>query len=258
MDISTLIGYAVGFLMVVGIGIGFAAVPNFLHAPSAAIVFGGGIAATMISLPLESVINAITRVWKHAFVHSPDSPDEIIKRMVEFAEIARRDGILALENVTDTIQDDFLVKGIQLAVDGTDPELIEQIMTTELENIEGRHLEGKKFFDLLTKYCPAWGMIGTLIGLINMLRAGVDNPELLTKGMAVALMTTLYGSVTANYIVGPIGDKLAKRNEEEMLLKQIVLRGVMSIQSGDNPRIVEQKLMIFLPPAARSDEGEER
>jgi chemotaxis protein MotA len=243
---------------VVVIGIGLGSITYFLHVPSAAIVFGGGIAATMISLPLESVINAVTRVGKHAFVHSPDSPDEIIKRMVEFAEIARRDGILALENVTDTIQDDFLVKGIQLAVDGTDPELIEQIMTTELENIEGRHLEGKKFFDLLTKYCPAWGMIGTLIGLINMLSAGIDNPEALVAGMAVALMTTLYGSVTANYIVGPIADKLAKRNEEEMLLKQIVLRGVMSIQSGDNPRIVEQKLKIFLPPSARGEEEEDR
>jgi chemotaxis protein MotA len=101
-------------------------------------------------------------------------------------------------------------------------------------------------------------MIGTLIGLINMLSAGIDNPEALVAGMAVALMTTLYGSVTANYIVGPIADKLAKRNEEEMLLKQIVLRGVMSIQSGDNPRIVEQKLKIFLPPSARGEEEEDR
>jgi len=256
MDIATLMGYVTGFIAVFIIGIGLSSIGVFIDTASFAIVFGGGLAASLISLPLDMVLNSV-RVFKHAFVHREESPVDLIKRMVEFAEIARRDGILALENVTDTIQDPYLVKGIQLAVDGTDPELIEQIMNTELENIEARHLDGKKIFDLLTKYTPAWGMIGTLIGLINMLKQGMDDPQALTQGMAVALITTFYGAVFANYVMGPIGDKLAIRNSEEMLLKQIVLRGVMSIQSGDNPRIVEQKLKIFLPPGLRGFGKEE-
>ncbi len=257
MDLATLIGYITGFVCVVFIGIGPEKIFNFWDTASAAIVVGGGIAATLISLPLDMVLK-IPNYAKHAFLHKEDSPVDLIKRMVEFAEIARRDGILALENVTDSIQDEFLVKGIQLAVDGTDPELIESIMATELEKMEERHGNGKKAFELLTKYTPAWGMIGTLVGLINMLAGGMDDPGALTAGMAVALITTMYGSIIANYVVGPIGDKLNIYNAREVELKQIVLKGVMSIQSGDNPRIVEQKLKIFLPPAERGfgkDEG---
>ncbi len=250
MDLSTIIGYATGFVCVVFIGIGIQKLYIFLDIPSAAIVFGGGVAAMMISLPLERVMN-MGRVGKFAFLFKADNPVDTIKRMVEFAEIARRDGILALENVTDQIQDEFLVKGIQLAVDGTDPELIEQILNTELEFLEARHMDGKKTFDLLTKYTPAWGMIGTLIGLINMLAGGMDDPEALTTGMAVALITTLYGAIFANYLVGPVADKLQIRHDMEMMQKQIMMRGVMSIQSGDNPRIVEMKLKIFLPPDDR-------
>ena len=256
MDIATIIGYISGFVFVVIVGIELSQVKVFLDLNSFAIVLGGGMAAALISLPFEQVMNS-ARVLKHAWKHEAESPVDLIKRMVEFAEIARRDGILALENVTDTIQDPYLVKGIQLAVDGTDPELIEQIMNTELERIEGRHMDGKKIFDLLTKYLPAWGMIGTLIGLIKMLSVGMEDPQALTTGMAVALITTFYGAAMANYLVGPIGDKLAIRNDEEMLLKQIILRGVMSIQSGDNPRIVEQKLKIFLSPKLRGFGKEE-
>jgi chemotaxis protein MotA len=250
MDLATVIGYVTGVVCVVFIGIGIPNLPVFYDTASFFIVLGGGLAATMISCPLEMVTAALG-ISKHVFFHKADSPMDLIKRMVEFAEIARRDGILALENVTDTIQDPFLVKGIQLAVDGTDPELIEQIMNTELENIESRHGKGRKPYELFTKYAPAWGMIGTLIGLINMLSGGMDDPAKLSSGMAVALITTMYGAVVANYACGPIADKLILRNQEEMLLKEIVLRGVMSIQSGDNPRIVEQKLKIFLPPKMR-------
>lgn len=256
MDLATIIGYVTGFIAVVFLGIGIENIMNFWDTPSAAIVFGGGFAAALISLPLDMVMK-LPVYGKHAFLHKEQSPVDLIKRMVEFAEIARRDGILALENVTDTIQDEFLVKGIQLAVDGTDPELIESIMNTELEKTEERHMNGKKVFDLLTKYCPAWGMIGTLVGLINMLAGGMEDPGKLTSGMAVALITTMYGSIAANYMVGPIGDKLAIYNSREIELKLIILKGVMSIQSGDNPRIVEQKLKIFLPPADRGFGKEE-
>ncbi|MHC4870223.1 MAG: motility protein A [Planctomycetota bacterium] len=252
MDLATLIGYLLGFFFLVS-GIGLDKIAGFVDVPSILIVGGGCIGAVFISLPMESLKNLVSVAKKAVFFESTSSM-EIIKRMVEFAEIARRDGILALENVTENIQDEFLVKGIQLAVDGTDPELIENIMLTELENMQERHMMGKKIFDLLTKYAPAWGMIGTLIGLINMLGGGMDDPSALTAGMAVALITTMYGSICSNFLFGPVADKLQIRSDDELQIKQIILKGVMSIQQGDNPRIVDQKLQIFLPPDERSEE----
>ena len=253
MDIATLVGYLVGTFCVVVIGIGISAVGGFIDIPSVAIVFGGGIAATMISTPLEDSINAVKVGLNAIFIKSFDASDTITQ-LVEFAEVARRDGILALENVTDQITDDFMVKGIQLAVDGTDPELIEAILSTEIDCINGRHSKGRGWYDSFEKYAPGWGMIGTLIGLINMLSQGMDDPSALTSGMAVALITTMYGSIISNFVVGPVATKLTIRNAEELLIKQIVLRGVLAIQSGDNPRIVEMKLSVFLPPSMRKAE----
>ncbi|MBN2710951.1 MAG: motility protein A [Planctomycetes bacterium] len=251
MDMATIIGYITGLIAVVFIGIGLGEMGTFIEPQSMAIVVGGGLAAALISVPMEHATSMFS-VLKHAFIYKNQSPVDLIKHMVEYAEVARRDGILALENVTEGMTDEFLKKGVQLAVDGTDPELIDQIMNTELENIEARHMDGKKVFDLMSKYTPAWGMIGTLIGLINMLKAGMEDPNALSLGMAIALITTFYGAVIANYLVGPISDKLEIRNAQEMALKQIILRGVMSIQSGDNPRIVEQKLKIYLAPKDRN------
>ncbi len=252
MDLATIIGYLLGLFFLIS-GIGLDKIGGFFDVPSILIVGGGSVSAFFISLPMESIKKAIG-VTKKAFLYKAESVSEMIKRMVEFAEIARRDGILALENVTESIQDEYLVKGIQLAVDGTDPELIENIMLTELENMQERHMAGKKLFDLLTKYAPAWGMIGTLIGLINMLSGGMDDPGALTAGMAIAMITTMYGSICSNFIFGPIADKLQIRSDEELQMKQIILKGVMSIQQGDNPRIVDQKLQIFLPPNERTEE----
>jgi len=225
----------------------------FFNPPSILIVGGGTLGAVMVSIPARRLINSV-RVIMRTFLYPKAAPIELINRMVQFAEIARRDGILALEGVTSDIQDEFLVKGIQLAVDGTDPELIEQIMSTELDNMVERHGAGRRVLEVATKYAPAWGMIGTLIGLILMLRK-LDDPSSIGPNMAVALLTTMYGAVLANFILGPMADKLAIRTNEELLVKQIVVRGVLSIQSGDNPRIVEQRLRIFLPPKMRAVEG---
>jgi len=153
--------------------------------------------------------------------------------------------------VTKDIDDDFVVKGIQMAIDGTDPELIEQILTSELDSISDRHNRGKSIFDTMGKYAPAFGMIGTLIGLVIMLQ-NMDDPSKIGPGMAVALLTTLYGALVANLVCLPLADKLARRSGDELLLKEIVIRGVMSIQSGDNPRVVEQKLKTFLSPTMRA------
>ncbi len=251
VDIATIIGYILGLFCVIVIGVGLDKVGGFVDVPSAAIVFGGGLGACLISMPLENAINSIKVFMNIIFVKKQDEV-ELIQRIVEFAEIARRDGILALENVTDQLNDEFLIKGIQLAVDGTDPELIESILNTEIECIQARHNSGRAFFESFEKYAPGWGMIGTLIGLINMLSQGMDDPSVLTSGMAVALITTMYGSVISNFFVGPVSTKLQQRNSGEIMIKNIILRGVLSIQSGDNPRIVEMKLKIFLPPSGRN------
>ena len=144
-----------------------------------------------------------------------------------------------------------------MAVDGTDPELIEAIMNNELDAIAERHDKGKAVFDAIGKYAPAYGMIGTLVGLVIMLM-NMDDPEKIGPGMAVALLTTLYGSMFANMFALPLADKLGTRNEEELTLKMIILKGVMSIQSGDNPRIVEQKLKTFLPPSLRQEQEQQQ
>ena len=224
---------------------------QYTDLPSILIVMGGAIGAVCISMPLGRVIRALG-VMRHAFLTKKLNPLRIIERLVEFGEIARRDGILALEGVMDEAQDRFLVKGIQMAVDGSDPEVIQEAMTTELEYLQSRHSEGKAIFDGIAKYAPAFGMIGTLIGLIGML-ANLSDPDSIAPNMAVALITTLYGAIVANLLAMPIADKLAARSREEVLLKEIIIQGVMSIQSGDNPKIVEQKLKIFLPPAMRGD-----
>ena len=163
---------------------------------------------------------------------------------------ARRDGILALENMTDQIEDAFVVTGIQMAVDGTDPEIIQTIMETELENLIERHDAGRGLLEAMGRYAPAYGMIGTLIGLVAML-SNMDDPSAIGAGMAAALLTTLYGAMMANVVFLPLSDKLAKRTSEEVLVKTIIVQGVMAIQSGDNPRNVETKLRTFLPPSDR-------
>jgi chemotaxis protein MotA len=177
--------------------------------------------------------------------------------MVSYAEIARRDGILSLESTTKDIEDPFIVLGIQMAVDGTDPELIEQVLTNDLENLADRHDVGKALLETIGKYAPAFGMIGTLVGLVIML-SNMDDPAAIGPGMAVALLTTMYGAIIANAMSLPLADRLSRRSAEEVLYRTIIIKGVMSIQSGDNPRIVEQKLRTYLPPSERTEEEDDK
>ncbi len=249
MDFGTIAGFVIGTFCVAGIGMQWQ-IGTFIDVPSIGIVFGGIAANMLISLALDT-LKTMPKSAPIILKTSTDNPVDIIKKLVEFSEVARRDGILALENVLDQIPDPFLRQGLQLAVDGTDPELIQDIMETEMDNIEARHTDAKSAWDLFRGGGPTWGALGTVIGLIQMLKGGVEDPNALTAGMAVALITTFYGSLVASLMVGPVCDKLAVRNGEEMAIKTIMLKGVMSIQAGDNPRIVEQKLKIFLPPGAR-------
>ena len=255
MDISTIIGLVIGISLITFAVLSGSSLAAFADGPSVMIVIGGAFAAALISFPLRKVLG-VARVVKNCFFSKPANPSELITDMVAYAEVARRDGILSLENMTKDIKDGFVVTGIQMAVDGTDPELIEQIMSSELEAVADRHADGKALFDNIGKYAPAFGMIGTLIGLVKMLQA-MEDPSQIGAGMAVALLTTLYGALLANLIALPLADKLGTRSAEELRLKSIVIRGVMAIQSGDNPRVVEQKLKTFLPCKMRGGEDQE-
>jgi len=257
MDLATLVGMLLAFGLM-GWGVVSAAGKDwvaFLDSASAIIVFGGAVASVMMGVPLARFLK-VGKFFSKALMYKERSAQKLIDELVGYAEIARRDGILSLESVIRDADDLFIVQGIQMAVDGTDPELIETIMNNELEAIAERHEQGKAIFDNFGKYAPAYGMLGTLIGLVIMLR-NMNEPSTIGPAMAVALITTFYGSIISNMIAMPIADKLGMRSDEELMFKTIVIKGVMSIQSGDNPRIVEQKLRTFLPPSARgqSEDG---
>ena len=255
MDIATIVGFiaAVTCLMV-GIG---SNLPSMIDPPSMIIVVGGTLAATLIANPLPEVIGLIG-VIKCAVLTNVPMPTEIIERIVGFAETARREGILSLEAAIEEGDDPFLSTGVRLAVDGTEPDLIMDILETELQFVEERHKEGQEIIANMGNAAPAFGMIGTLIGLVIMLK-NMDDPAAIGPGMAIALLTTMYGAILANIIFGPISAKLKRYSSKEVLAKRMIIEGIMSIQSGDNPRIVEHKLSVFLSPKVRPNtESEER
>ncbi len=251
MDLATISGVIVGIsAIIISILLG-GTLDAFIDIPSIFIVFGGTIAATLINFPMSDCISVIG-VVKNAFLYRVLVPSEAITRLVSFAEMARREGILALENEAENVTDVFMKKGIELAVDGTAPDLIRNILETELAYLEDRHKLGQGICEAMGTFAPAFGMIGTLIGLINMLKT-LDDPTQIGAGMAIALITTFYGAVLANLIFLPIAGKLKNRTTQESLLKEIIIEGIMSIQAGDNPRVVEEKLKAFLSPKMREE-----
>jgi chemotaxis protein MotA len=253
MDIATVVGLVAGILLVI-VTILMGGSPGiFVNIPSAIIVFGGTFSAVLINYPLGDVLSVIGTV-KNAFFHKGTDPQGVIQKLVDFATVARREGILALESHAGESGDEFLEKSVQLAIDGTAPELIKDILTTELAFTEDRHGTGQSILTAAGAFAPAWGMIGTLIGLVQML-ATMEDPSTIGAGMAVALLTTLYGALLANIALLPSAGKLKVRTANELLSKEIVIEGILSIQSGDNPRIVEQKLKAFVSPAMREQIG---
>ena len=249
MDIATIVGILAGIILVMSaIAVG-GNLGMFINIPSLFIVVGGTLAATLINFPLQDVLGVIKTV-KNAFLHKAAPPTKVIQTIVAFATTARRDGILALESKASEAGDEFLERSIQLAVDGTAPELIKDILTTELAFLEERHSLGQGIFNSMGAFAPAFGMIGTLIGLIAML-ATLEDPSMIGAGMAVALVTTFYGAIMANMIFLPIAGKLKVRTRTEILTKELIIEGILSIQSGDNPRVIEQKLKAFIAPNLR-------
>lgn len=250
MDLASVVGLIAGLGFVLLAIFSGGSLALFINIPSMMIVGGGTVSATLLNYPIGEVLGVLKVVQK-AFHHNEIYPLEIIETMVDFAETARREGILSLEQKTLTLDDEFLKTGINLAVDGTEPEHIRDIMTTEINYIAERHRTGASIFEAMGMYAPAFGMIGTLIGLINML-ANMSDPSSIGPNMAVALITTLYGSFAANLIFLPIAGKLKARSADEMLIKELCIEGIMAIQSGDNPRIVGGKLKAFISPSLRA------
>jgi chemotaxis protein MotA len=221
----------------------------FVDYPSLAMVIGGSIAAGFIAFPMRTVLSA-PKVVKKVFFPQPKELAPIIAQLVEFAEVARRDGILALENRTSEIDDPFILLGVQMAVDGTDRDLMEAVLRSEMEAIAARHKTGKGIMETYGRYAPAFGMIGTLVGLIIML-GNMKDPDAIGPGMAVALITTLYGAIAANLVFLPFADKLGFYSRREMEVRETIIRGILSIQEGDNPRVLQQKLETMLPATMR-------
>ncbi len=252
MDIASIVGLLAAFgLIFVSILIApGSSLAAFIDVPSLLVVCGGALAACLIAFPLKSILQMPLTV-KVVFLNKTTDYAALISQIVSLAETARRDGLLALENRISEIDNPFIVTGIQMAVDGTRPDAIEDIMRTEMDAVSTRHRDAKAVSDQMGRFAPAYGMIGTLLGLIIML-GNMSDPSSIGSGMAVALLTTLYGAVVSNVMFLPFSEKLSFLNKQELLGMEIVIRGIMAIQSGENPRVIEQKLRTFLPPSVRA------
>jgi chemotaxis protein MotA len=249
MDIATILGVISAFgLVCIAIFMG-GGIELFANIPALMIVVGGTLGATMINYPLRDVFGVLNVVKKALFARNI-SVTELIKRFVVYAQKSRKEGILALENEIKEVNDEFLKKGVQLAIDGLEPQEISDILETEVEFVRSRHQLGAEIFSTMGAYAPALGMIGTLIGLVQMLQT-MDDPSRIGPAMAVALLTTFYGSIMANIMCLPISGKLKTRSKEEVLTKEMAIQGIVSLSNGDNPRILEQKLQAFIPPNQR-------
>lgn len=258
MDIASLAGMLLGaamFLYGVFSSGGIAGLGNMFDFASLIITFGGSIAGTLESNKLPDFIGALKSI-KLIFNNEQQDPSEVIRHIIELSNTARKEGLLALEEAANGIEDDFLKKGIMLVVDGTDPELVRGIMETDLSCIESRHKKTIAVWEKWAELGPAWGMIGTLIGLILMLNE-MNDPSAIGPKMAVALVTTLYGSLIANWLCNPVAAKLSINNSNEMMMKEITVEGILSIQAGENPRVIEEKLKSFLAPSARNNAPED-
>ena len=257
MDIASLIGFIVCIVLVfiaIVAGNGFAAIIHFLDFQSALITFGGAFCCVLASVTMSEFVAGI-KSFALVMKETALNTQEVITKIIELSNVARKEGLLSLEEAANDIDDIFLKKGILLIVDGTDPELVRAIMETELVSTDGRHKTKISFWENLATMGPAWGMIGTLVGLINMLQ-NMDDPNSIGPAMAVALITTLYGSLLANWIATPVATKLKTKNDEEMQLKEIMIEGLLSIQAGENPRVIEEKLKSFLSPQDRGNGNE--
>ena len=259
MELGTLLGFILGIGFIIfsmiwtGTGSPIESMTPFADLPSFLVVVGGSLASALISVKIRSFMTAFRSIGI-AFKPPVLDPAGAIDTVVQLANTARKEGVLALEESAANMGDQFLKKGIMLIVDGTDPELVKGIMETELSYIDERHSSNATFYEQFATYAPAWGMVGTMIGLILML-GNLDDPDALGASMAISLITTFYGVIVANFLCNPVASKLRNISQEEILFKTVLVEGMLSIQAGENPRIIEEKLKSYLAPALRGDVG---
>lgn len=249
MDIATLIGIVTGFGLVIYTIIGGGNAGIFLNYPSMMIVFGGCFAATLVNFSLKEVVS-VFKVVSKAFFGQPEDPLPIIDTLYNLSHAARRDGLLAMDKKLSAIDNTFLRIGLEMAVDGSEPETIRNVMEIELSYLIGRHIKGQQILLALGMYAPAFGMIGTLIGLVGML-ASMEDPSSIGPDMSVALTTTFYGALIANLIFLPMGGKLKNKSDDEIVIKEMIIEGVLAIPAGEHPKNIRRKLLNFVPPKMR-------
>jgi len=251
MDIATIIGVIFGFLVVISAIVVGGGWQSFVHIPSLAITIGGMLCATLIHFSLPQFLG-IFAVIKKTIVTKIPSSSELVQNMVNFAAINRRDGALALEQEIPKISDLFFVKGMQMLVDGQEPDVIKDMMSLEIQYLQERHSTGKKILEFMGAAAPAFGMIGTLIGLVQMLK-NLESPESIGAGMAVALLTTFYGALTANLVFIPLAGKLGIYSKAEATAMEMIVEGVCAIAQGDNPTTIREKMQAFISQGRREE-----
>ena len=250
MDLATVFGLLLAWGALVGSMLMEGGDPKWLvNVPAAILVFGGTLGAATVSFRLNQIMG-IPDILRKAFTSKEQDVPATIAMLVQFAERARRDGLLVLEDEAGKVDDEFLKRGIRLAVDGTDPELVREILSTEIHFLQSRHKVGESIFTTMGGFAPTLGIIGTVMGLIHMLR-NLSDPAKMGEHIASAFIATLYGVSLANLVFLPIGNKLKARSAEEVLVREVMIEGILAIQAGDNPRIVEDKLKAFLAPTLR-------
>lgn len=251
MDIATLIGLILGFMVIIGSILLGGGISTFIDIPSIIIVVGGMLCSVMIHFSLPQFLTIFAIIKKTVLVKVP-SPNEIIQQMVNYAAISRRDGALALEEQIRKTDNTFLAKGLQMLVDGQEEDAIRDIMSLEIQYLQERHSNGKKILEFMGASAPAFGMLGTLIGLVQMLR-NLSDPAGLGAGMAVALITTFYGSILANLVFIPLAGKLGIYSKAEIMAMEMTIEGICTISRGENPTVVREKMQTFVAPRYRED-----
>ncbi|NPV88256.1 motility protein A [Coprothermobacteraceae bacterium] len=248
MDVGVLGGLLITFGLVVFSIIG--SLNSFIDVPSLMVTVGGSLGATMVAMGFEEM-KALPKYLSAAIKTKKFDKAVAIKTLVELSNKARREGLLALEDTLETVPDPFMRRGIQLVIDGVEPESVREILNLDVESMENRHGKGKAIFDTWAGFAPSFGMLGTIMGLVQMLQK-LDDPSSIGPSMALALLTTFYGAVLAYGVFQPMGNALARKSSMETDYRLLIIEGILGIQSGENPRLLEERLLSFLSPAERS------
>ncbi|RLD18281.1 MAG: motility protein A [Caldiserica bacterium] len=252
MDIATSFGFIFGLFLIISaifLRAGVRGLLGFLDLPSVFITFGGTIAATLINYPLKQVLK-VFGIAKKVLLAKEENPLDVINKIVDLTKKARTQGLLSIEEDVKKLDNEFLKKGFSMVLAGLEENAIREELETELIFLRERHRIGQEIFITLGTYSPAFGMIGTIMGLIMML-ARIEDQSQIAAGMAVALLTTFYGALAAYLVFLPVAGKLRRRSEDEVLVKEVIIEGILSMKKGEIPSIIERKLLAFLPPKMR-------